>query len=206
MQIFDITLQINSKLAIWPGDTEFELRHKWKISEGAAVNLGSVTLSLHLGTHTDSPLHTENEGQDIASLELIPYIGMAQVIDVYNLKRIPVEVFKKFDLVNTPRVLLKTDFWLNHDEFPVGFPVIDEGVPEYLHSQGVKLLGLDVPSVDGFHSKEMTNHHSLNRYNIRILESLYLKEVPEGVYELIALPLKLCCADGSPVRAILRSL
>jgi arylformamidase len=39
-----------------------------------------------------------------------------------------------------------------------------------------------------------------------ILEGLVLNNVPEGVYELIALPLKLVGFDASPVRAILRSL
>ena len=33
-----------------------------------------------------------------------------------------------------------------------------------------------------------------------------LDDVPEGDYELIALPLKLTSADASPVRAVLREL
>jgi arylformamidase len=37
-----------------------------------------------------------------------------------------------------------------------------------------------------------------------ILEGLALEGVPPGVYELIALPLRLVGFDASPVRAILR--
>jgi arylformamidase len=41
---------------------------------------------------------------------------------------------------------------------------------------------------------------------LRVLENLVLDDVPEGDYELIALPLKLMTADASPVRAVLREL
>ncbi len=79
-------------------------------------------------------------------------------------------------------------------------------VPAYLHSRGVVLVGFDVPSVDALDSKDLPVHHALGKYNIAILESLLLKDVPPGEYELLALPLKLVGADGAPVRAVLRSL
>jgi arylformamidase len=81
---------------------------------------------------------------------------------------------------------------------------MEEGVPTFLKSCGVVLLGLDVPSVDAIDSKMLPIHHELGACGIQILESLDLAEVPPGEYELIALPLKLVGADGSPVRAILR--
>ena len=46
----------------------------------------------------------------------------------------------------------------------------------------------------------------LRRRGLRVLESLCLDDVPEGDYELIALPLKLVTADAAPVRAVLREL
>ena len=46
----------------------------------------------------------------------------------------------------------------------------------------------------------------LRRRDLLVLENLVLDAVPEGDYELIALPLKLTTADASPVRAVLRSL
>ena len=77
-------------------------------------------------------------------------------------------------------------------------------VPALLREKGVILVGMDVPSVDALDSRELPNHHALGAHGISILESLYLSHVPEGIYELIALPLKLVGADGAPVRAILR--
>jgi len=46
----------------------------------------------------------------------------------------------------------------------------------------------------------------VRRLGLRVLENLVLDDVPEGDYELIALPLKLMQADASPVRAVLRKL
>ena len=66
------------------------------------------------------------------------------------------------------------------------------------------LLGVDVPSVDALDSNDLLVHHLLIGHGIVILESLFLRDVPAGEYELIALPLKLDGADGAPVRAILR--
>ena len=70
---------------------------------------------------------------------------------------------------------------------------------------GVKLIGIDTPSVDPFDSKDLPSHRMFLRCDMAILENLILKDVPEGIYELIALPLKLVDFDASPVRAILRN-
>ena len=90
--------------------------------------------------------------------------------------------------------------------FPETIPTLSADVPEYLRRCGIVLLGLDIPSVDSIDSKTLDIHHALHARGIHILESLYLKDVPAGLFELIALPLRLVGADASPVRAILRSV
>ena len=71
---------------------------------------------------------------------------------------------------------------------------------------GVRLIGIDTASIDPADSKTLDSHQVIRRSGLRVLENLVLDDVPEGDYELIALPLKLVQADASPVRAILRSL
>ena len=137
---------------------------------------------------------------------LDPFLGPARVIDVRGRAVIRVEDLTPFDLSATPRILLRTDGWLDHSAFPESIPVLDESVPTYLHEQGVILLGLDVPSVDQIDSKTLPIHHALGSCGIMILESVNLTSVEPGIYELIALPLKIVGADGSPVRAILREV
>ncbi len=69
----------------------------------------------------------------------------------------------------------------------------------------MRLLGIDTPSVDPGSAKELLAHHRFLAHDMAILEGIVLTGVPDGVYELIALPLRLVGFDGSPVRAVLRA-
>ena len=77
---------------------------------------------------------------------------------------------------------------------------------DYLGRLGVVLYGTDAPSMDAADSATLAGHNALLRNGIVILEGLDLTGVPDGLYELAALPLKITGGDGSPVRAVLRSL
>ena len=208
MAIYDISLPFNTRLAGWPGDSPYRLTWTCRIDGGASVNLGEIATSLHTGTHVDAPYHFDDSGQTLERLDLEIYIGPAAVVDVAGGHRIGVaEIIAGLaglDLSRTPRLLLKTGGWPDHERFPEEIPVMDEDVPSWLGQMGVRLIGLDVPSVDHLSSKDLPIHHALRRNGIAILESLDLTAVRPGVYELIALPLRLEGADGSPVRAILR--
>jgi len=206
MKIYDVSLPLHDGLACWPGDTPYRFQWSWKRSDGASVNVGQASLSVHAGTHADAPYHFDDNGATIDTVPLTAYLGPACVIDVRGQTIIGRADLSRFDLTATPRVLLRTDTWTDHTQFPTSIPIIAADVPDWLGKCGVVLLGVDVPSVDAIDSKDLVNHHALGRHGVAILESLFLKDVPEGVYELIALPLRLRGADGAPVRAILRSL
>jgi arylformamidase len=170
------------------------------------VNLGQIALSIHSGTHVDAPFHFDDAGARVDGLSLDPFIGPARVVEVHNRPVIRREDLAGVDLDGVGRLLLRTGAWTDRTHFPEAIPVLAEDVPKWLRQRGIVLLGLDVPSVDVLDSKTLPIHHALGGCGIAILESLDLAGVPEGVYELIALPLRLVGADGSPVRAILRSL
>ncbi len=205
MAIYDISHPLHPSLACWPGDTPYDFTLNWKRGEGSVVNVGAVTMSVHAGTHTDAPFHFLEDGATVDSLDLHPYMGPAVVIDVEGREHIGRKEIEGHDLSRTPRVLLRTNAWTDPATFPTQIPVMDESLPYFLKEAGVVLVGVDVPSVDSMQSKHLPIHHALAACNIGILESLYLREVPPGVYELVALPLKLAGADGAPVRAILRT-
>jgi arylformamidase len=204
MTIYDITIPMCDSLACWPGDAPFRFSWTWRKSHGAPVNVGQFQLSVHSGTHADAPFHYDDAGATVDVLDLHPFIGPARVIALRNHARLRRTDLEKLDLTGTPRVLFRTDGWTDHACFPSTIPVMDEDLPEWLHQQGVILVGVDVPSVDDLDSKALPNHHALGAHGIAILESLDLARVIDGSYELIALPLKLVSADGAPVRAILR--
>jgi arylformamidase len=203
IKIYDISIPLGPGVAVWPGDATFEQQWTFKRSDGASVNVSQVRMSVHTGTHTDAPLHFLDGGTAAADLPLEPYLGPARVVDVRGRPRIGRADVEGLDLSRTPRVLFRSDAWLDHRRFPETIPVMDADVPGYLTARGVILIGVDVPSVDALTSQDLPNHHALAAGGICILESLALARIPAGVYQLIALPLPLVGADGAPVRAVL---
>lgn len=204
-RIYDISRPVSTALAGWPGDTAYSYEMLCRLTEGAAVNLGSIAMSPHTGTHIDAPYHYDEQGNTVGQLRLETYIGLAAVLSVEGKQSINPEDIPTAWL-KVPRLLLRTGGWADDTRFPERIPVLSDSVPEWLGSHGIKLLGVDLPSVDPLDSKELRNHHALGNHGIAILEGLDLRNVPEGFYELVALPLRIEGADGSPVRAILRDL
>jgi arylformamidase len=205
MTLFDITLPMTRDLAPWPGDVPYDFRLGWKMAEGASVNVGALSTSVHSGTHADAPFHFLPHGATIEQLDPAIFVGPALVIDVTGRERITIADLPQENLRDTPRVLFKTNSWRDTTRFPDRIPVMERGLPTELKRRGVILIGVDVPSVDELDSKDLPIHHELGACGIQIVENLYLRDVPAGRYELIALPLKLAGADGAPVRALLRA-
>ncbi len=203
-RIIDITSPMDATLAGWPGDTPYRFNLAWSRASGAGVNVGRIEMSLHTGTHVDAPFHFDDSGTTVDQLDLSPFLGPSRVVDVRGVASIQVGDLAGFDFSRSPRVLFRTDGWVDRTKFPDSIPVLGNEVPAYLEQQGVVLAGFDLPSVDAIDSKTLPIHHALASFGIAILEGLDLTRVEAGEYELIALPLRLAGADGAPVRAILR--
>lgn len=206
MTLIDITRPMRTGMPVWPGDTAFSYEVSCSISESSLVNVGKLMMSTHTGTHVDAPFHYDKNGRKIAELDLSIFIGKALVVTMENQEILTAEDFKDIQLKGVERLLIKTNSWQNHLEFPEKYTYISPCLAEMLGNSGVRLLGVDVPSVDHFESSNLITHHALYKNSIVILESLQLKNVTDGIYELFAAPLNLTEADGSPVRAVLRSL
>ncbi|MEH7075560.1 arylformamidase [Neobacillus drentensis] len=204
MKIYDISRKLMNGMPVWPGDTPYQYEVSWSMEESGSVNVGRLELSTHTGTHVDAPFHFDNQGKKIIDLDLNLYIGRARVIEVIGKESIGAADLDSVDLEGCIRVIFKTLAWANPDVFPDRIPHLEPDLAPFLASKGVRLIGLDVPSVDPIDSKDLLAHHTLNDNGIHILESLRLDEIEPGDYELIALPLPLADGDGSPVRAVLR--
>ncbi len=206
MKLYDISMALYNGVPGWPGDTPYHFDLAWTKEDSGSVNVGKLEMSAHTGTHIDAPYHFKSSGERVGGLHLDLYVGRAVVIDVTNTEVITAEILKNKLQVGTKRVLFKTRCWKDRSVFPNEIVPLSPEVVPFLRQCGVGLVGVDMPSVDPLDSKELGAHHALYEHNIHILEGLVLDEVPEGEYELVALPLALEEADGSPVRAILREL
>jgi arylformamidase len=205
MTLIDISRPIYSGMPVWPGDTDARFDVVATIAGGAVVNIGALKISIHTGTHVDAPWHYADAGETIDRVAPDAYVGRARVIDARGRESLSRDLFDGIDLAPTPRVMFRTDAWTDPKVFPRDWPVMEDGLPKWLATQGVKLVGLDIPSVDKLDSKTLPVHLACFRANLLILESTDLREADPGIYELIALPLRIRGGDGSPVRAVLRS-
>ena len=190
----------------FPGDTNYRQRWAAQIGPGCPVNVSAITLSPHLGAHADAPLHYGVDAPAIGHVDLDPFLGKCRVIHAIGKGALVMPEHlqgRARDL--PPRVLVRT--CINAPtEWTASFAALAPGTIAWLASQGVRLVGIDTASVDPAGSKTLDSHQQLRAHDMRVLENLVLDDVPEGDYELIALPLKLTSACASPVRAVLRSL
>jgi arylformamidase len=201
--IYDITPTVTPRLAVWPGDTPPTREVLCDMARGDNITLSTLRATVHLGAHADAPSHYGKDSEDIAARNLELYVGPCQVVRAGAKRRERVRLEVE---VKAPRFLLATGTCPNPDEFNTDFAAYDPVFIDRLHERGVRLIGIDTPSIDLFDSKDLPSHQAVLRHDMAILEGLVLDGVPEGVYELIALPLKLAGFDASPVRAVLRTL
>jgi arylformamidase len=206
-RIRDISPPVQEGAPVFPGDTPYGQRWAARIGPGCPVNVSEITLSPHAGAHADAPLHYDPDGQASGQLDLEPYLGRCRVI--HAIDRGPLirwEHLAHAAQALPPRVLVRTYRRAPVDRWDPQLAAFAPATIERLADLGVLLVGIDTASIDPAESKDLPSHQVIRRRGLRVLENLVLDAVPEGDYELIALPLKLMTADASPVRAVLRDL
>lgn len=206
-RLWDISPAIGPGYPVFPGDTEFSQRWTWTLSAECPVNVSEITLSPHTGSHTDAPLHYEAGAKSIADVALSTYLGPCRVIHAIGAGPLiePRHVDQQLNAM-PERVLLRTYHAAPVSAWDAHFTAIAPQTIDLLHAHGVRLIGLDTPSLDPEQSKTLDAHQRVRAHGMAILEGIVLDDVPEGDYELIALPLKITGCDASPVRAVLREL
>lgn len=206
--IYDISPLISSDTPVWPGDTPVGREVLCEISRGDSVTLSTLRATVHLGAHADGPNHYHLHGQHIAQRPLEPYLGPCHVVHARAAlgDRVTHSALINPPTFSHPRVLIRTATYAHHKPFQQNFAALDPDLIHTLAHAGVRLIGIDTPSVDLFSSKDLPAHRAFFDHDMNILEGLMLDDVPPGDYELIALPLKLVDFDASPVRAVLRTL
>lgn len=203
MAIHDISPPLGADIAVWPGDTPLARHVAADLARGDHLTLSALTATVHLGAHADAPSHTAAGGPDIAGVDLEAYVGPAQVMSV-DVGGRPIRPDDLPGPVEAPRLLLATGTYPEPTRFDRGFASIAPDLVDRLADAGVVLVGIDTPSVDPVDSTDLPAHARLVARDVRNLEGLVLRGVPDGLYELVALPLPLVGFDASPVRAILR--
>lgn len=208
MTLFDISHPLTKETAVWPQSQLFTLTTQLALQNGDSVNFSNVLMNAHTGTHVDAPFHFTDDGQTIEQLDLRPFWGTAQLITIHKATGLltPAD-FSAYDLSLAPRLLIHSPLSdLPLHQFPDDCHYPSPELADFLAQHSIVLYGSDAPSMDALDSKTLPGHHALHRNQIAILEGLALAHVPDGLYELVALPLNIIGGDGSPVRAVLKTI
>ena len=204
--IYDISPPISPSWKVWPGDTPLSREVLLDMKRGDNITLSTLHATVHLGSHVDAPSHYGVDAPSVDCWAAERLLGPCEVVRVEPQRgtRMAPDILEA--PVRAKRVLFATGTYPDPTDFNEDFAALSSALIDQLAAQGVSVVGIDTPSVDLFASKDMEAHHACLRHDIAILEGIVLKGVPEGVYELIALPLKLVGFDASPVRAVLREI
>ena len=215
--LHDISPPLGPETAVFPGDTPLDREVVLDLARGDTVTLSSLRSTCHLGAHVDAPSHYDPAGATIGDRPLAPFVGPCRVVRV----RVARGDLVTTDMVraalaeahpgadgrlDVERVLFATGTYPDPTEFTADFAALAPDMVDWLAGEGVTLVGIDTPSIDPAESADLPAHQAVRRHDLNILEGVVLGHVEPGLYELIALPLRLAAFDGSPVRAVLRAL
>lgn len=204
--LYDISPRLSPRLGVWPGDSALSRTVLQDLARGDTVTLSTLRATVHLGAHADAPSHYGAGAPPIDQRDLSLYLGPCQVVRVPAVRgtRVALDALPTGPLAE--RVLVATGTFPDPERWNDDFAALAPELVDGLAARDVRLIGIDTPSVDLIDSKDLPSHQAFLRHDMAILEGLFLDAVPEGHYELIALPLRLEGFDASPVRAVLRSL
>lgn len=206
MKIHDISVPISPAMPVYSGDPAVEVTPVSRISKGAGANVSRLCFGSHTGTHIDPPYHFVESGIKIDQVPLDTLVGECVVYCVKDAPSILVQHLESKPIPDgTERLLFKTRnsaLW-EDKEFHTDFMYLSSEAAEWLVGRGVKLIGIDYLSIDKFKSGVHATHHTLLESGVIVVEGLDLRQVDEGTYTLVCLPLKIEDGDGGPARAIL---
>lgn len=205
-RLWDISPEVSESLAVFPGDAPFKRDVVLSFAKGAHLNLSGGGGTFHLGAHADAPSHYSPTGQSIESRSLLPYLGKCQVISMRPSRGVRISVHdwnRAGATVSSPRILFKTLSFEDPTKWKSDFTALSPELVDHLATLGVRLLGIDTPSVDAEDSKLLETHARVLAHDVSLLEGLRLNDVPDGIYDLVALPIKIKGAEAAWVRAVL---
>jgi arylformamidase len=202
---YDITQTLHPEILIYPGDPAVRIEKSSSIARGNIVNLSSISMGSHNGTHVDAPKHFYDQGLTIDKLPLEHLIGPAKVFEFKQEMSISRANLQTCPIQAGDIILLKTrnSALLNRAEFSPDFTYLELDAAEYLTGFPIRTFGFDYLTIDPYDSKDFSAHYRLLGQNIVIIEGLNLSQITPGEYQMVALPLKLRDGDGSPARVIL---
>jgi arylformamidase len=197
LQWFDATRDLAPGVVVYPGDfiPRFcqEDRGKYLLSE--------LCLSSHSGTHIDAPSHYLKDDRSVEKIPPGLLVGGCRVLDLRDCGKEIRARDLEGRIEGSKRVLMKTGF-SGMKEFIPEYPALTPDAARCIAARGVVMAGIDSPSIESYTGTGEVHMELLSK-GVVVVELLDLHAVPEGDYQVAALPLKLSGLDGAPCRVLL---
>lgn len=209
-RLIDISVTVSALTPRWPGSPPFEATRWLDLGRGDVATDTVIRCSVHLGTHIDAPSHFVIDGPTVESIALDALVGPCRVVDLPEGGSIgPDQLMRAWPGPGTERLLLRTPnsrYWAQEgSRFIEEFSSVSAEGAKWLVEKGVRLVGIDYLSIQGFADSPDT-HLQLLRAGVVILEGIDLSGVAPGPYELLCLPLRVVGLEAAPARAVLRPI
>lgn len=203
MKIYDISMEIQEDMMVYKNKEE----KKPKITVASDHTTGSshesiIEIGMHTGTHIDAPLHMLEGGDTMECYDIEGFVRKCKVLDLTDVEdRVTRNSLQEKNIVEGDFILLKTKNSFAQ-EFDFQFIFLEKSGAEYLKEIGIAGVGIDSLGIERDQPKHET-HKILLGQGIMIIEGLQLKDIQEGEYKLIALPLKIRRVEAAPARVVL---
>ena len=198
MKIIDVTRLLKTDMLVYPGD----VIPSFSQEDHGLYCISDLHLSSHTGTHIDAPAHYIKSGNTIDTIPLSNLIGRCRVIDLSGTEsNLITATDLEGKLTGVKRLLLKTKF-SGKDTFTDAYPSLTYDAACLITDNGIECVGIDSPSIESYNCDGSVHCRLLDNGCI-VIELLDLSDVPNGDYEMVALPLRLAGLDGAPARVVL---
>ncbi|HHV59238.1 MAG TPA: cyclase family protein [Clostridiaceae bacterium] len=203
MKIIDLSHVIENNMPVYPGDPEVNLVQIKHLDRDKYSN-HRLDIGMHAGTHIDSPMHLLDCKRYICELPLESFIAEGCLLDVRNEAIIKMKPEYDSLVKENGIVLLYTSYdkYYGTKEYYENHPCIEKELCRFLIKKKVKMVGMDLPSLDRY---PFEVHKLLFENSIYIMENLtnLWQLLNAGRFEVMAFPLKIK-ADSSIARVVAR--
>ncbi len=206
----DVTAPLDPSITpVYEGNAPIQFNFIYDMNRGDPLDLSGYSIGAHSGTHVDAPMHFIRGGAPIDQVPIATLIGPALVINIDpSVVAITADELNRYPWRGAERILFRTrnsvNQWMVDPHFHRDFTFLAPDAAQLLADAGVKLVGIDYLSIEGFGSTTFRTHIILLGHGIPVVEGLDLRAVHPGEYDFIVLPLKILGHEAAPARAVLR--
>lgn len=223
-RIIDLSQTIEPDIPVPVGFPSPRLEVFLSQERGDIANVEILTMSVHSGTHFDAPYHFFSALRRADELAPDCLIGPAVVVDMTEKQAsvtIEAEDFKQWERI-TGEIIRAGDIVLLHTGhskhwqlgkaadayWENGWPHLARSAVDYLASKPIRAIGVesfdpDWVDLNDLAAADFPTHRTFLPKGILVIENLTnLDRISGTRCQIIALPLKIKGASGSPVRVV----